>query len=445
MRKVCFISSVAAAFFALCAAHAQTSPVPFIDGLNHTGVPSCSTAGCHGDQVTGDGAGPVVGQNEYFHWASRGERGAHSRAYEVLLEPHGKRIAANLGVGPAHQSPVCLDCHADNIPDDKRSQRFQISDGVGCEACHGGAQNWLAFHRIGAGHQQNIEAGLYPTEDPAARAKLCMGCHLGSSYENQFVSHRLMGAGHPRMKFELDLYTTIQQHHVVDDDYRARKTVAPGAQVWAVGQAAAVERTLELLLDNNTGSAGAFPELVFFDCHSCHQPISEGVGSLSWRANPGRALGPGSPILNDANLIMLQAAMRVIDPALADRLESEGRVLHAASQHSGGYFHTAAENLKLTASEASNRIASADLSSPEMVRAILIEVVSDSRSRRYTNYAGAEQALFAVQRLTAALGMAGPDMKAAVERASKQVQSPYAYNQNGFRTALGDIGAMLVH
>lgn len=142
---------------------------------------------------------------------------------------------------------------------------------------------------------------------------------------------------------------------------------------------------------------------------------------------------------------MLQAAMRVIDPALADRLESEGRVLHAASQHSGGYFHTAAENLKLTASEASNRIASADLSSPEMVRAILIEVVSDSRSRRYTNYAGAEQALFAVQRLTAALGMAGPDMKAAVERASKQVQSPYAYNQNGFRTALGDIGAMLVH
>ncbi len=443
MSKMRFIVPILTVLLALTAARAQTPPVPFIDGLSHTGVPSCSTAGCHGDQVTGEGAGPVVGQNEYFHWASRGEKGAHSRAYEVLLEPHGKRIAANLGIGPAHESAVCLDCHADNVPDDKRSQRFQISDGVGCEACHGGAQNWLAFHRIGAGHQQNIEAGLYPTEEPVARAKLCMGCHLGSSYENQFVSHRLMGAGHPRMKFELDLYTTIQKHHVVDDDYRERKTVPPGAQVWAIGQAMGFERTLELLLDNDTGSAGAFPELVFFDCHSCHQPISEGVGQLSWRPNPGRALGPGAPILNDANLIMLQAAMRVIDPALADRLESEGRVLHAASQHSGGYFHDAAEKLKNTASEAATIITGADLSDPAMVRAILLEVVSDGRTKRYTNYAGAEQALFAVQRLTDALGMAGPEMKAAVDRASKEAQSPYSYNQNGFRAGLGDIRAML--
>lgn len=440
-----FIVFLLTAFTAATSLHAQTPPVPFMDGLSHTGVPSCSTAGCHGDQVTGVGAGPVVGQNEYFHWASRGEKGAHSRAYEVLLTPHGKRIAANLGLGAAHESPVCLDCHADNVPSDKRSQRFQISDGVGCEACHGGAQNWLAFHRIGAGHDQNIEAGLYPTEDPEARARLCFGCHLGSSYENQFVSHRLMGAGHPRMKFELDLYTTIQQHHVVDDDYRQRKTVAPGAEVWAVGQAMAVERTLELLLDNDTGSAGAFPELVFFDCHSCHQPISEGVGSLSWRPNPGRALGPGSPILNDANLIMLQAAMRVIDPQLADRLESEGRVLHAASQHSGGYFHDAAKKLKQTASEAAERISGADLSSPATVRAILLEVISSERSKRYTNYAGAEQALFAVQRLAAALDMAGPDMKAAIDEASRHVQSPYSYNQTAFRAALGEIGAMMAN
>jgi hypothetical protein len=42
-----------------------------------------------------------------------------------------------------------------------------------------------------------------------------------------------------------------------------------------------------------------------------------------------------------------------------------------------------------------------------------------------------------------ALGMAGPEMKAAVDRASKEAQSPYSYNQNGFRAALGDIRAML--
>ena len=431
-------------FVALAFSHAsaQEHPVPFMDGLIHTGVPSCSTAGCHGDQVTGVGAGPVVGQNEYFQWGSRGEKGAHSRAYEALLSPHGKRIAANLGIGAAQKSAVCLDCHADNVPYEQRTPRFQLSDGVGCESCHGGAQDWLAFHRIGAGHQANIDAGLYPTEDPVARARLCMGCHLGSSYENQFVNHRIMGAGHPRLKFELDMYTTIQQHHVVDDDYRARKTVAPGAKVWAVGQAMGLERTLELLIDNNTGMAGAFPELVFFDCHACHQPISSGSENLSWRPNPGRSLGPGAPILNDANLIMLQAAMRVIDPALADRLESEGRVLHAASQHSGGHFRNAAQTLRATASECVARVASADLGDPATARAILREVVSADRANRYTNYAAAEQALFAVQRLTAALNMTTPGMVTAIDNASKQAQSPYSYNQSAFKSALADIGAM---
>lgn len=445
MRRMTFIFVILAMFTSVAHAQqwmAETHPLPLSDGLIHTGVPSCSTAGCHGDQVSGVGAGPVVGQNEYFQWASRGEKGAHSRAYEALLSPHGKRIAANLGIGPAHQAPQCLDCHADNVPAARRSERFQISDGVGCEACHGGAQDWLAFHRIGAGHQQNIEAGLYPTEDPAARANLCMNCHLGSSYENQFVNHRLMGAGHPRLKFELDLYTTIQQHHVVDDDYRARKKVAPGAQIWAIGQAMGLERTLDLLIDTNTGSAGAFPELVFFDCHACHQPISDSSANLSWRPNPGRSLGPGAPILNDANLIMLQAAMRVIDPALAEQLESEGRVLHAASQNSGSQFRRAAETLRSTAQSAAQRILSADEWSSGTARDMLRQVTSSQLADRYTSYAGAEQALFAVQRLTAATGMANAEVRAAIERASREAQSPYTYNQSAFKAALAEISAL---
>ena len=240
---------------------ASAQETPLFDGLMRTGVPSCSTAGCHGDQVSGAGAGPVVGQNEYFKWRSPEQAGAHSRAYEALLTPWGKRIAQNLGIGAAHQAQECLDCHADNIPEAQRAARFQLSDGVGCEACHGGAQNWLAFHRIGAGHAENIAAGLYPTEEPKARGELCLGCHLGSNDKNQFVSHRIMGAGHPRLRFELDLYTAIQQHHTVDDDYRARKRAPSGAEVWAVGQAMALSRMLELIIDDEKGVDGVFPEL----------------------------------------------------------------------------------------------------------------------------------------------------------------------------------------
>jgi len=179
----------------LAQAQAQEPATPLTDGVAHMGVSSCSSAGCHGDQVSGPGAGPVVGQNEYFRWRSSGEAGAHSRAYAVLLTPHGQRIARNLGIGKAEEAAVCLDCHADNVALDQRSERFQLSDGVACEACHGGAEDWLAFHRIGAGHDANIDAGLYPTEAPEARARLCLGCHLGSKTKNQFVTHQIMGAG----------------------------------------------------------------------------------------------------------------------------------------------------------------------------------------------------------------------------------------------------------
>ena len=68
----------------------------------------------------------------------------------------------------------------------------------------------------------------------------CLSCHFGD--ETKFVTHRLMGAGHPRLSFELDTFTAIEPAHFdVDDDYRARKHVAergpdlghrPGAWRW---------------------------------------------------------------------------------------------------------------------------------------------------------------------------------------------------------------------
>lgn len=442
MKRMMFHIALACAALAASIAHAQPPATPLLDGFLHSGVSSCSTAGCHGDQVSGAGAGAVVGQNEYFRWRAPGIAGAHSRAYAVLQSPHSQRIARNLGIGAAHQSPECLACHSDFPPADKRSERFQASDGVGCEACHGGSENWLAFHRIGAGHAQNIAMGLYPTEEPEARGALCLSCHLGSEASGQFVSHRLMGAGHPRLKFELDLYTTMQQHHTVDADYRERKTVAAGAKVWAVGQALSLTRMLDLLTDERIGTAGAFPELAFFDCHACHQPISAGDDDLSWRANPLRALGPGVPVLNDANLIMLIAAARVIDPVVADTLEDQGRALHAASQLSRTNFLAAARRLAATATDFSAQLAATDFENKAAVRQILGEVVDASLSERYTNYAAAEQALFAVQRLGADLGLGQADFTAAVERAGRSVESPYTYDQAAFRRALGDIKAL---
>ncbi|MEX0643768.1 MAG: multiheme c-type cytochrome, partial [Parvularculaceae bacterium] len=427
----------------------ETPPTPLFDGFKHMGVASCTNAGCHGDQVIGSGAGSVVGQNEYIRWLSPGQKGAHSRAYTVLWNEHSRRIADNLGIGPAYQSPICLNCHADNVAPNLRGDRFQISDGVGCEACHGGAENWLASHRSAPGHEQNVSIGLYPTELPLARGKLCLGCHLGSIEENQFVSHRIMGAGHPRLKFELDLYTAMQSHHTIDEDYRARKVAAPGAKVWAVGQALALQRTLELVSDKTLGLDGAFPEFVFFDCHACHQPIADDDSTLSWCANPARGLGPGAPTFNDANLIMLIAAARVLDPALAGELEAEGRAVHAAAQKSHASFIEAAQRLKETADGLVRRFDGLDYGEGSG-RDVLDQILSDRLAERYTNYAVAEQALFAVQRLVADLGDGGKLSQSGMRRLSKAiadageaVESPYSYNQEQFRRALKTVESML--
>ena len=139
-------------------------------------------------------------------------------------------IAERLGLGPAAQADACLDCHADNVPEALRGERFQLSDGVGCEACHGGAGDWLVAHYNdpGAGHASNVKAGLYPADDLMARGSLCLSCHLGTA--DKFATHRMMAAGHPRLTFELDTFTELwrlagsQPHYQVDDDYRHRKS-----------------------------------------------------------------------------------------------------------------------------------------------------------------------------------------------------------------------------
>jgi hypothetical protein len=127
----------------------------------HLGVASCAGSTCHG--ATAPWKGSNVLQNEYATW-QRSDK--HAKAYEVLLNDKSKRIAKNLGLKNAHTAAVCLDCHADNVPAKTRAKQFQISDGVGCEACHGGAMRWLGIHVSGAATRKaEVAAGMFPTED----------------------------------------------------------------------------------------------------------------------------------------------------------------------------------------------------------------------------------------------------------------------------------------
>jgi hypothetical protein len=361
------------------------------DGV-HLGVASCAGSTCHG--AVQPLKGSAVAQNEYITWSRRDK---HAKAYAVLGEERSQRIARNLGLADARTAQICLDCHADNVPADRRGPQFQISDGVGCEACHGGARGWLGVHISGAKHADNLAAGMYPTDQPVARAGKCLSCHMGD--ETRFVSHQIMGAGHPRMGFELDTYTAAQPaHFVIDKNYVERKGSVNDVQVWAVGQAVALVKFMDEVSDPKHAPNGLFPELVLFDCTACHHAMSE----LRWQPRPSAALPPGLPPLNDANAIMLRVIAARVAPATAKPLGDRIMALHRASTQSWAAVQREARELRQSASELVPMVAQHQFGRDDMY-ALADGIVAAGLDRDAADYPGAEQATMALASIVSAM------------------------------------------
>jgi hypothetical protein len=411
-------------------------------GDHYVGVATCGGSTCHGRS---EANGAVVRQDELRLWQDPSSpAGAHSRAWRVLTEPRAKAIAARLGVGEAASAPMCLGCHATPAAPGARGPRFQVSDGVGCESCHGAASGWLASHyAVGGTHKANIARGMVPLDDPGARAGRCLDCHFGSSDLGQFVDHRIMAAGHPRISFELDLFTTLQQHHNADGDYFQRKGKPDAVATWAVGQAMALDRSLTLFATPGRGTQGLFPEFYFFDCHSCHRRISDDPRFEPTKAaNPGRPIPSGTPPYNDENMIMLTAAARVAAPGQAPRFERASRNFHAALSKDRAAALTAAAALRESA-----RAVATDLSrgvTRAQVFEIIDSIAGNAISPRFTDYSGSVQAVMAVDTLLSSLGAGAPEsIRADINGAYRAVRDPNAYDPREFRASLGRAAAAI--
>jgi hypothetical protein len=373
------------------------APLRADDGI-HLGVASCAGNNCHG--ATERSEGSSVAQNEYLIWSKSDK---HHRAYAVLLEERGMRIARNLGLANAATADMCLGCHTDPVPPAKRGPRFQLSDGVGCEACHGGASSWLGVHISGSRHSDNLAAGLYPTEQPAARAEKCLFCHIGDpADDNRFVTHRMMAAGHPRMPFELDTYTAVAPaHFVVDQRYIERKGPVDDVQVWAVGQAVDLGKRMGVLIEPKRAPKGVFPELVLFDCQSCHHPYNslrgEGVAT---------GVAPGSVKLYDANAIMLRLIAARLAPASAKALSSHMLALQRASSQSWAAVQGEAQEIRRLASALSPKLSSHDFTRDDM-KAFADSIIALGLTGEDVRFSEAEQAAMGLASIFSAVKSSG--------------------------------------
>lgn len=400
----------------------------------HMGVATCAASQCHGSAAPRDSTG--VTQNEYVTWT---RDDPHSKAYATLASDASRALATRLGIGSASSAKICLDCHADNVPVARRGEKFQLSDGVGCEACHGGAERWLSTHynTPAVDHAANLAGGLYPTEEPEARAELCLSCHLGTA--DKFATHRIMAAGHPRLSFELDTFTELwrtagrQPHYRVDADYASRKATYSHSYVWAVGVMAEARARLALVLNPGFDSGAMFPELGLYDCHACHRSMK----SVQWRALPrhGNA-GPGLPYLNDGALVMSLALARVVDAPLASGFQERLAELHVSGSRDVASIRTAARRLLESLDALDRKLGPATLAQrePQLLR----ELLATGAKGNYIDYVSAEQAFMAVQMLVFEIG--DTSLNARLDTLGDALSDDERYSPARFRSLLAQLG-----
>ncbi len=101
----------------------------------------------------------------------------HAKAFATLATEKAKKWGAEAGVDNPQTDDRCVKCHttAHGVPDDRVSKKFDRSDGVQCEACHGAGKNYRK-KSIMVDRDKAIAKGLVPQT-----AAVCTACHNDES------------------------------------------------------------------------------------------------------------------------------------------------------------------------------------------------------------------------------------------------------------------------
>ncbi len=414
----------------------QSQAIEDIFKDKHLGVATCANSVCHGKR--GGASSTNVLQNEFVTWS---QEDSHSKAYSTLFNEKSKSIAKKLNLKSAHSAKICLDCHADNAPVSMRGPKFQISDGVGCESCHGGSERWIKSHTISnRTHDANLQEGMFPTETGVDRAKLCLSCHLGT--KNKLASHFIMGAGHPRLSFELETFTVNQpEHYQVDADYLERKGQFKGFSIWLVGQFEMAKSYTNLFQHYLEVENGFIPELSFFDCHSCHHPMEP----VQWQ--PSRfngSLPPGVLRPNQSYYSLLTDLLAVYAPErLAVLRAMIEKTEHAATKNRIELIEAVSNLNKTIASIQGNVVI--DPSDKSKITELRSVIAKNASEGAYRDYAVAEQAFLAIESLTYEIGDQGK-VSTELDKLYESLESEHDFNQREFirmsKELIGKVNAL---
>lgn len=293
------------------------------------GVSGCAAAACHGGAIDQP-------RGEYTTWITRDP---HARAYSALFSERSLEMARLLAGGdatkatPPQNDQRCLACHAPSGPRSDRSARL-VSDGVGCESCHGAADTWATRHATvrwdelapDARSAKRRELGMTDMHDPLVRVEQCTVCHVGSVAAD--VDHDLIAAGHPRLSFEMGAFHAELPKHWPDKEERRRDPTFE-ARLWAIGQAQSAGAYCDLIASKK--DRGLVHDFADFDCYACHHELRSPSWRLpedqaSWGRGKLRPLAWYEPPIQDGVNSTLDLLSRTHQPwRTADRRERAQR------------------------------------------------------------------------------------------------------------------------
>lgn len=262
------------------AAHGGGHNAKFVAlGKKFQGAESCAGAKCHtsggSDRAPpkdSGGAGGNANYNENLIW---NKRDAHSKAFKTLQNDESKKIASAMGIADATTAKECLSCHAVYIPPEQASlqgENFKLSEGNSCNSCHGPSGDWNTPHQAKGWSDEQRKAmfknpaaptraehdallaktGFFDTRPILFRAEQCSSCHLA-------MDAKMVQAGHPQPKFELDYYTEgvpSDEKYPAWKHWRTDKGGLDVAKVWLVGQVVCARDAMLQLADRAANNVG---------------------------------------------------------------------------------------------------------------------------------------------------------------------------------------------
>lgn len=267
----------------------------------NTGTGSCSAVACHGGvgRKSCEDSAMGIWRSEYTVWMTDDR---HSRAYEVLHQPLATKIAENMAAGsaviPAWKDLRCLACHTTPRSEQEFAVTGQFnSDGVGCESCHGPAQNWLTEHTTNRWQSIDSETRqrdyqFTNTKNLEIRTRMCVGCHLGRRDDgdlvNRDMNHDMIAAGHPRLNFEMSAYSDLMPNHWCENreespspnaDQNENDQLRP-LRLWVTGVKVMAEEGLALSASRCGDENVPWPEFSELNCQKCHHDLTADMPRL---------------------------------------------------------------------------------------------------------------------------------------------------------------------